>query len=159
MRAHQPVVPTTGIRKAYKVFGAVDALSGRLFCQATEARFNSDTYQQFLRQLMAHTSQPLFIIQDGARYHTSKDTRTFFDTHQHRLTRCQLPSYSTDFNPIEHLWKTVKKEATHNKYFPDFTLLIDSVETALHFLRRHRKQVRQILGDYAKVEDIMPKAA
>jgi len=158
LRGHQPVVPTTGIRKAYKVFGAVDALSGRLFYQATEARFNSDTYQQFLQTIMAQTKQPLFIIQDGARYHTSKATRTFFETHR-RLTCCQLPSYSPDFNLIEHLWKTVKKEATHNKYFPHFDELIDSVETALRFLRRHRKQVRQILGDYAKAEDIMPKAA
>lgn len=159
LRAHQPVVPTTGIRKAYKVFGAVEALSGRLFYQATETRFNSDTYQQFLQTIMARTQQPLFIIQDGARYHTSKDTRTFFETHHRRLTRCQLPSYSLDFNPIEHLWKTVKKEATHNQYFPHFDQLIDSVETILRFLRQHRKQVRQILGDYAKAEDLMPKAA
>lgn len=159
VRGHQPEVPTTGIRKAYKVFGAVEALSGRLFYQATEARFNSDTYQQFLQRIMAQTQQHLFIIQDGARYHTSKATRTFFETHQRRLTCCQLPSYSPDFNPIEHLWKTVKKEATHNQYFPTFDQLIDSVETALHFLRRHRQQVRQILGDYAKAEDLMPKAA
>jgi len=24
-----------------------------------------------------------------------------------------LPAYSPDFNPIEHLWKKIKKEATH----------------------------------------------
>lgn len=159
LRGHQPEVPTTGKRKAYKVFGAVDALSGRLFAEGTPDRFNSDTYQQFLRRIMRKTAQPLFIIQDGARYHTSKSTRTFFDTQAPRLTRCQLPSYSPDFNPIEHLWKTVKKEATHNKYFPHFDTLIDSVETALRFLRRHRKQVRQILGEYATAENIMPKAA
>lgn len=159
LRGHQPEVPTTGKRKAYKVFGAVDALSGRLFAEGTADRFNSDTYQQFLRRIMRKTHQPLFIIQDGARYHTSKSTQTFFDTHAQRLTCCQLPGYSPDFNPIEHLWKTVKKEATHNQYFPHFDTLIDSVETALRFLRRHRKQVRQILGDYARAEEIMPKAA
>lgn len=159
LRGNQPEVPTTGKRKAYKVFGAVDALSGRLFYQGIEERFNSDTYQQFLQTIMAKTQQRLFLIQDGARYHTSKSTQTFFETHHHRLTCCQLPSYSPDFNPIESLWKTVKKEATHNKYFPHFDVLIDSVETALRFLRRHRKQVRQILGDYAIAENIMPKIA
>ena len=35
----------------------------------------------------------------------------------------QLPSYSPDFIPSEHLWKKVKKEATHLKYFPEFTHL------------------------------------
>ena len=117
------------------------------------------TYQQFLRTLLAQTAQPLFLIQDGARYHTSKATRAFFETHAARLTRCQLPGYSPDFNPIEHLWKTVKKEATHNRYFPLFEDLTNAVETALCFLRRHRQQVRQIIGQYAKAEDIMPKTA
>jgi transposase len=39
----------------------------------------------------------------------------FFTAHAARLTIEQLPSYSPDFNPIEHLWKKVKKEATHLK--------------------------------------------
>lgn len=159
LRGHQPEVPTSGKRKAYKVFGAVEALSGRLFYQGLEGRFTSETYQQFLRQLLQQTCQPLFIIHDGAKYHTSKSTQAFFHTHRRRLTGCPLPSYSPDFNPIEHLWQAVKKQATHNKYFPTFVAVIDSVETALRFLRRHRKQVRQILGDYAQAEDIMPKAA
>lgn len=156
---HQPEVPTSGKRKAYKVFGAADALSGRLFYQGLEGRFNAETYQQFLRTLLARTAQHLFIIQDGARYHTCASTQAFFDTHRQRLTCCQLPSYSPDFNPIEHLWKTVRKETTHNKYFPQFEEVIASVETALRFLQRHRKQVRQILGDYATAEQIMPMAA
>lgn len=71
----------------------------------------------------------------------------------------QLPSYSPDFNPIEHLWKAVRDDATHNKYFAQFEQVVDSVENTLRFLVRHHKQVRQILGDYAKLEDIMPKAA
>ena len=45
----------------------------------------------------------------------------FFNAHVARLTIEQLPSHSPDFNPIEHLWKKVKKEATHLKYFPEFT--------------------------------------
>lgn len=159
LRSQQPEVPTAGKRKAYKVFGAAEALSGRLFYHGLEGRFNAETYQQFLRILLARTAQHLFIIQDGARYHTCASTQAFFETHRQRLTCCQLPSYSPDFNPIEHLWQTVKKEATHNKYFPQFEAVIDSVEAALRFLLYHRKQVRQILGDYATAEQIMPKAA
>ncbi|MSR82168.1 MAG: IS630 family transposase [Candidatus Latescibacteria bacterium] len=159
LRGHQPEVPTSGKRKAYKVFGAVEALTGRLFYQGLEGRFNSETYQQFLHHLMQQTAQHLFIIQDGARYHTSQSTQTLFHTHRRQLTGCQLPSYSPDFNPIEHLWQAVKKGATHNKYFPTLEAVIDSVETALRFLCRHRKQVRQLLGDHATAENLMPKAA
>jgi transposase len=39
----------------------------------------------------------------------------FFAGHTDRVTLYQLPSYSPDFNPIEYLWKKVKKRATHLK--------------------------------------------
>lgn len=158
LRGQQPQVPTSGIRKAYKVFGAVEVLSGRLFYQGIEGRFNSASYIQFLTLILQKTQGPIFLIHDGAKYHTSKETRAFFQAHP-RLTGVQLPSYSPDFNPIEHLWKTVRAEATHNKYFPQFQDVICSVEAALAFLLRHPKRVRQTVGDYAVAEDIMPKAA
>ena len=159
IRGEQPLVQTSGKRKAYKVFGAADVVSGQLFYQGIEERFNSETYAQFLTQVLHKTKGHLIIIQDGARYHTSKATQAFFETHQPRLTRYQLPSYSPDFNPIEHLWKTVREEATHNKYFAQFEEVVDSVEETLRFLGRHRTLVRKTLGDYATAEDIMPMAA
>src|SRR5262249_52193492 len=47
-QGHQPEAPTSGKRKGYKVFGAIDYFSGRLFFQGIEGRFNSDSYQAFL---------------------------------------------------------------------------------------------------------------
>ena len=44
---HQPEVPTSGKRKGYKVFGAIEYFSGRLFYQGIEGRFNSENYQAF----------------------------------------------------------------------------------------------------------------
>src|SRR5271157_1784975 len=69
-RGHQPQVKTTGLRKGYKVFGAVDFFSGRLLYQGIEKRLNSDSYQTFLLYLLAQFSGPILLIQDGARYHT-----------------------------------------------------------------------------------------
>jgi transposase len=47
-RGQQPEVPTSGKRKGYKVFGAIDYFSGRLFFQGIEGRFNSESYHAFL---------------------------------------------------------------------------------------------------------------
>ena len=77
----QPEVPTSGKRKGYKVFGAIEDFSGRLFYQGIEGRFNSENYQAFLQTLMAQTQAHLFLIHDEARYHTSKATQAFFTTH------------------------------------------------------------------------------
>src|SRR5215467_8189157 len=76
-RGQQPAVKTSGKRKGYKVLGAIEYFSGRLFYQGIEGRFNSDSYQGFLQMLMEQTTQHLFLIHDGARYHTSAATQAF----------------------------------------------------------------------------------
>ena len=133
-RGHQPEVPTSGIRKAYKVFGLIDSFSGRFFFKAHTGRFNSESSTAFLLDILAQTTPHLFVIQDGARYHTNKAMEEFFAAHVTRLTKVQLPAYSPDFNPIAYLWKKGKKMATPLKHFPDFSLLQAEVDKALlHF--------------------------
>jgi hypothetical protein len=53
------------------VFGLIDYFTGRLFYRAHTERFNADSYCAFLQHVLATTSQPLILIQDGARYHTA----------------------------------------------------------------------------------------
>jgi transposase len=130
-RGHQPLGKTSGKRKGYKVFGVIDYFTGRLFYQGQEGRLNSEAYMAFLARVLEQTTQPILLIQDGARYHTSTAMQHFFAAHTERLTVFQLPSYSPDYNPIEKLWKKVKKEGTHLHYFPTFETLTDKVEQAL----------------------------
>lgn len=130
-KGEQPTVKTSGKRKGYKVFGLIAFGTGQLFWKAHTGRFDSDSYSTFLTEVLHQTTQPLFLIQDGARYHTSAAMTLFFATHAHRLTKVQLPAYSPDFNPIEKFWKKVKKLATHLKYFPSFDKLTQSVDKTL----------------------------
>jgi len=73
--------------------------------------------------IVEHTTQHLFLIHDGARYHTSQATRQFLEAHSQRITVYPLPSYSPDYNPIEYLWKKTKQRATHNQYCKEFIQL------------------------------------
>jgi transposase len=149
-RGRQPQVPTTGRRKGYKVFGAIEFFTGRLIYHGTEQRFQSDSYQSFLCYLLSQVSGRLILIQDGARYHTSKATREFLQQHQERLTVYQLPSYSPDYNPIEYLWKKVKTHATHNRYFAEFVLLLNSVDQALKVLATQSTEILRLMGIYTR---------
>src|SRR5438128_11089655 len=85
-RGQQPEVSTSGKRKGYKVFGAIDYFSGRLFSQGIEGRLTSERYQAFLQTIMAQTPKNLFLIHDGARYNSSKATHQFFAFIPDRLT-------------------------------------------------------------------------
>jgi len=149
-RGQQPEVPTSGKRKGDKVFGAIAYFSGRLFSQGLEGRFNSESYQAFLHMILAQTTQHLFLIHDGARYHTSASTQAFLVVHSERITAEPLPSYSPDYNPIEYLWKKTKKRATHNKYFKEFAALTVSVEKALAYFATHPDTVLDLFGRYCE---------
>ena len=158
-RGQQPEVKTSGKRKGYKVFGAIEYFSGRLFYQGIEGRFNSESYQGFLQMIMAQTTQPLFLIHDGARYHTSAATQAFLAAHRDRITVEPLPSYSPDYNPIEYLWKKTKKRATHNQYFQEFAALTVSVDKALGYFATHPDTVLGLFGLYCEESDLELKQA
>ncbi len=144
----QPLIKTCGKRKAYKVFGLIDYCCGRLFYQGHHGRFTAESYCNFLAWVLTQTDQPIILIHDGAKYHTAKKTREFCAMQAERLTVQQLPSYSPDYNPIEHLWKNVKHDKTHNRYFPTFDSLIAAVEAGLTYFQQHLDEVKQLMGSY-----------
>jgi len=147
----QPVVQTTGKRKAYKVFGLIEFFSGRLFYQGIDGKFNATTYRTFLQQVLdqtAATQRPLFLVQDGAKYHHAAALQPFWHAHRGRLFTVRLPSYSPDYNPIEFLWRATKRQATHNRYFPVFDALVGSVEEALVYFAAHPERVTALFGLY-----------
>jgi DDE superfamily endonuclease/Winged helix-turn helix len=149
-RGQQPEVPTRGKRTGYKVFGAIAYCSGRLFSQGIEGRFHADSYQACLHMILAQTPQPLFLIHDGARYHTSASTQAFLAAHSARITEHPLPSYSPDYNPIAYLWRKTKKRATHNKSFKEFAAVVVSVDKALAYFAAHPDMVLDLFGLYCK---------
>jgi transposase len=149
-KGEQPEVPTSGKRKGYKVFGLIDSFSGQFFYKTHAGRFHSASYAAFLLDMLAQTRRHVVVIHDGARYHTSQTMPQFFNAHVTRLTMEQLPSYSPDFNPIEHLWKKVKKEATHLKYFPEFTHLQAEADRALLHFAHTPREITVLMARYCE---------
>jgi transposase len=158
-RGQQPLVKTCGKRKGYKVWGLVDYLSGRVFYRGSTERFTAARYCDFLAAVLAQTAGPIIVIHDGARYHTAAETQRFIAQHAGRLTVYQLPSYSPDYNPIEHLWRNVKRGKTHNRYFPTFEALMQAVEAGLSHFEAHPAEVKQLMGAYLAEQAACPQVA
>jgi len=98
-------------RKGLKMFGAIEFFSGCFHYLECSDKFNADTYQQFIEQLLKFYKDPVFLIEDGAPYHRSaammqcKEKMSVLG----RLFVERLPTYSLDKNPVEKLRKNTKK--------------------------------------------------
>ena len=147
-KGKQPTVQTSGCRKGYKVFGLIDYFTGKFFYKTLEGRFNSESYKSFLWDILLKTQKNIILVQDGAKYHTSKAMKAFFEQFEYRLSVYQLPSYSPDFNPIEKLWKNIKTDDIHLHYFPTFDSLKQKVEDALLRHSKREKAICNLFGFY-----------
>jgi transposase len=153
-KGQQPVVKTSGKRRGYKVFGLIDYFTGRFFCKGHEkGRLNSASYESFLSEVLSKTRKHIILIQDGARYHTSKAMKQFFAKKAHRITVYELPSYSPDYNPIEKLWKKIKEKEIHLHYFPTFDSPKNKVEEALLYFKDLKNEVLSLFGFYNKLAE------
>ena len=85
----QPRVPTYGLRKTAHVYGAVAVDTADFVYQFADV-FNGHSFHQFL----------LTVVE------------------RHKIELHRLPPYSPEFNPTEGVWKTTRKMATHNRFYP-----------------------------------------
>ena len=77
--------------------------------QLTEEKCNFQTWLQFLKSLLRKYGKMLIVV-DGAKYHFEKEhVQQFYEENKHQLVIVQLPPYSPNLNPIEQVWKKVKK--------------------------------------------------
>jgi len=150
-KGRQPAVKTSGRRKSIKVFGLIEYFTGKFFYKSMEGRLASQSYQEFLKEVITKAGKHIIVIQDGAKYHTSKAMREFFSQHQEEMTVYELPTYSPDYNPIEKLWKKIKEGYTHLHYFESFEGLVEKVEEGLKEYANRSKEVLRLFGMYKEM--------
>jgi len=148
----RPVIKTSGKRKGHKIFGLISYTDGKFFSAGIEGRFNSETYINFIKSVFVKNNKHIILIQDGAKYHVSRQTKEFFKANEKRLTVYQLPSYSPDYNPIEKLWKKIKESHIHLHYFPTFEDLKKKVQEAMLKYEDMQNEVLALFGFYRDIE-------
>lgn len=114
----QPRVDTYGMRKTAHLFGAVELHSGSFtYCFAQV--FNGNTFWGFLKRLVAkYRGRKIFLILDNGPCHNLPAAAKCWLAHnRHRIELFRLPPYSPELNPMEPIWKTTRKLATHNRFY------------------------------------------
>jgi transposase len=125
-----PVTKHAPTRKSIAMFGAVNLRTGKLVTMMANP-FDAMTFKEFLKKLLPHRSKSrkMVVILDNARYHHASINRSFVFNNRKCLRLDYLPPYSPELNPIERVWKLVRKTCTHNQYFESLDSLLTAVSS------------------------------
>lgn len=114
----QPRVDTYGKRKTGHVFGAVTIEARPRFAYQFAPVFNCGTFLSFLKSLVHRRRRKIFLIIDNGPCHRlNEEAKAWLKQNRNRIELWRLPPYSPEFNGIEGVWKTTKRQTTHNRFF------------------------------------------
>jgi transposase len=123
-----PVVLHAPTRKSVALFGAVNLKGGQLITHFNKL-FEAQSFLAFLKMLTRRRShgKKMVVIIDNARYHHAAALKDWLHAHRGILELLFLPPYSPELNPIERVWKLLRRLCTHNEYFPELELLQNAI--------------------------------
>ena len=112
-----PTLPIHGSYTRLNVFGAVNPFTGESFFQYI-SRLNADCFLSFLRGILNvyPDASKIYVVIDNAPGHRANKVREFV-ARQPRLVLIRLPPYSPDLNPIETVWREVKRDVVYNTFY------------------------------------------
>lgn len=116
----RPSVPCHHIREYYYTFGAVEPLTGNSFFLVLP-RCNSACMNQFLQDLSdEYKDDVILLCCDGAAWHKSGALEI-----PKNIELFRIPPYTPEMNPIEQIWKEIRKRGFCNEVFTSLSKLMD----------------------------------
>ena len=108
----RPSVPFQRIRQYKTVYGAVSPADGESHYEVLE-KSNTENMSQFLKSLSNKYPDDLILLcVDNASWHKSKDLIVPVN-----VIRFYLPPRTPEMNPIETIWREIRKLGFKNKVF------------------------------------------
>jgi len=84
---------------------------------------NTQMMNIFLTHFQKHVeNKKIVLIMDRAGWHCSKKLKI-----PSQIELIYMPPYSPELNPVERLWKWLRREVTHNRIFSSIDSLIDNL--------------------------------
>jgi transposase len=142
-----PVVLHHPTRKSVGYFGAVRLRDGKFLFKREANRFEAMTTWNFLRQLRQcsrRAGRRVVVITDNARYHHAKLHAEWRAEQEPDFVLSYLPPYSPDLNPIERVWKLMRRLCLHNRYFPTLADVIETVENQFQYWQQPNESLRKL---------------
>jgi hypothetical protein len=136
--------PTASSKRQYKwlyIYGFVHPATGRTFWllfPTVNVTCVNIALELFANEVGAGTKKLIVLVWDGAGFHRSKDLRV-----PEGIRLVQLPPYSPELQPAEHLWEPVKKSLA-NKQVNSIDELKDVLGKQCRSLSEKMDEIKQL---------------
>ncbi len=119
-KGHRPNVPCHHIREYRYAYGAVEPRTGESFFLILPYS-NTECMNVFLRELSStYPDDYILLVCDGAAWHKSKGLKI-----PKNIELFYLPPATPEMNPIEQVWKEIRKLGFRNEVFPSLEKVVD----------------------------------
>ena len=116
----RPSVPCHHIREYRYVYGAVEPLTGES-CFLVMPYCNTDCMNVFLEELSkTYPKDKIILVCDGAVWHQSESLVI-----PENIKLIFIPPYTPEMNPIEQIWKEIRKRGFTNEVFQTLEKVVD----------------------------------
>jgi transposase len=149
LKGQTPVIPGTGQRFKCNLLSTITN-RGKLAFMVFRGQFLGEVLIQFLRRLIRHTDQKVFLILDRHPVHRSREVRDWLEKHQDRIRLYFLPAYSPELNPDEMLNQDVKSNTLGRRRPHTQTEMVAGLRSYL----RSRQRRPQIVKSYFKASSV-----
>jgi putative transposase len=136
-----PAQPT----KRYGI-GAVDDHTGQTVVLIRRHKRRCEIAELLDALLTTHLTGTIYVAWDNATTHEDEDVEVVVRGAAGRLVLLYLPTSSPWLNPIEMLWRHVRREVSHCELFPTVTALIATTTAFFDHYNRSPQRIRSIIG-------------
>jgi len=115
----RPIVPNQRVREYKTVYGAVSPLDGDSFFMVLE-KSNTENMSLFMAELSNRYPNTLILLcMDNASWHKSNDLKIYKN-----IERFFIPPRTPEMNPIEIVWREIRKYGFKNQIFDSIDAVI-----------------------------------
>lgn len=116
----RPSVPCHHIREYRYAYGAVEPKNGESFFLVMPG-CDTVCMNVFLRELSKeYAGDTVLLCCDGAAWHKSKTLEV-----PENIVLFHIPPYTPEMNPIEQIWKEIRKRGFRNEIFASLEMVMD----------------------------------
>ena len=127
----RPSIPSHYMREYRYCYGAVDAQTGDSFFLIAGG-CNTEWTNEFLRQVsQAYPDDYMLLVMDNAIWHKSTTLEI-----PSNVELAFIPPYTPEMNPIEQVWKEIRKRGFKNKDFQTLEAVIDKLQEVIQGLEK-----------------------